>query len=213
MQSSIRAAALALIAVGARQSLPARRYCPRPRRRAAPATQRIGGTWDLTWKTRRGETRKGSMVVEQRGTPARSPRSTTGAAPPPPARSGLRLHAARKPAGASLHGHRPGPGPKDDRRVEALALERRFTGVAAAAGAGRGAGLERLRAAAAPLAADEEVDRDRIALVRHAVRAARLGAGPELEAPAAERAGPDAAAGRRVKRVQTRVPFWSSGWE
>lgn len=35
--------------------------------RAAPSTQRIGGTWDLSWKNRRGETRRGSMVVEQRG--------------------------------------------------------------------------------------------------------------------------------------------------
>lgn len=34
---------------------------------AASRTQRIGGTWDLTWKNRRGETRHGSMVVEQRG--------------------------------------------------------------------------------------------------------------------------------------------------
>ncbi|HEX8062076.1 MAG TPA: hypothetical protein VF535_02570, partial [Allosphingosinicella sp.] len=34
---------------------------------AAQAPQRIGGTWDLTWKNRRGETRRGSMTVEQRG--------------------------------------------------------------------------------------------------------------------------------------------------
>ena len=35
---------------------------------AASAPARMGGTWDLTWKNRRGETRRGSMVVEQRGT-------------------------------------------------------------------------------------------------------------------------------------------------
>jgi hypothetical protein len=34
---------------------------------AAPAAARMSGTWDLTWKNRRGETRKGSMVVEQNG--------------------------------------------------------------------------------------------------------------------------------------------------
>lgn len=34
---------------------------------AAPAPQRIGGTWDLSWKNRRGETRRGSMTIEQRG--------------------------------------------------------------------------------------------------------------------------------------------------
>ena len=39
----------------------------RPRPLAAPAPQRIGGTWDLTWRNRRGEIRKGSMVIEQRG--------------------------------------------------------------------------------------------------------------------------------------------------
>jgi hypothetical protein len=27
----------------------------------------MGGTWDLSWKNRRGETRTGFMVVEQRG--------------------------------------------------------------------------------------------------------------------------------------------------
>ena len=34
---------------------------------AAPAPQRIGGTWDLSWRNSRGEIRRGSMTVEQRG--------------------------------------------------------------------------------------------------------------------------------------------------
>lgn len=34
---------------------------------AAPKVQKMGGTWDLSWKSRRGNTRTGQMVVEQRG--------------------------------------------------------------------------------------------------------------------------------------------------
>lgn len=34
---------------------------------AAPKLQRMGGTWDLSWRSRRGNLRTGYMVVEQRG--------------------------------------------------------------------------------------------------------------------------------------------------
>lgn len=34
---------------------------------AAPAPQRMAGTWDLSWRNSRGEIRRGSMMVEQRG--------------------------------------------------------------------------------------------------------------------------------------------------
>lgn len=34
---------------------------------AAPAAQRLGGTWDLSWRNSRGEIRKGSMTIVQRG--------------------------------------------------------------------------------------------------------------------------------------------------
>ena len=64
MRLSIRTAALALIAFGTLPEIPA---LPASAARAAPAPQRIGGTWDLTWRNRRGEIRKGSMVIEQRG--------------------------------------------------------------------------------------------------------------------------------------------------
>ena len=64
MRLPIRAAVLALTALAA---LPATVQLFESPARAAPATQRMGGTWDLTWKNRRGETRRGSMVVEQRG--------------------------------------------------------------------------------------------------------------------------------------------------
>jgi hypothetical protein len=34
---------------------------------AASRTQQMAGTWDISWKNRRGETRRGYMEVEQRG--------------------------------------------------------------------------------------------------------------------------------------------------
>ena len=60
----LRGAALALIALGA---LPGSTVLTASTARAAPAPQRMGGTWDLSWRNRRGEIRKGSMVVTQRG--------------------------------------------------------------------------------------------------------------------------------------------------
>ncbi|MEA3064663.1 MAG: hypothetical protein QOJ27_1109 [Sphingomonadales bacterium] len=67
MRPWVRAAALVLIAFGAlpETGLP---FLSAPPARAASATQRIGGTWDLTWRNRRGEIRSGSMVIEQHGT-------------------------------------------------------------------------------------------------------------------------------------------------
>jgi hypothetical protein len=35
---------------------------------AASAPKRMGGTWDISWKSRRGLTRNGTMTLEQRGT-------------------------------------------------------------------------------------------------------------------------------------------------
>lgn len=34
---------------------------------AAPAPVRVAGSWDLTWRNSRGEIRRGTMSVEQRG--------------------------------------------------------------------------------------------------------------------------------------------------
>ncbi|HEX9947612.1 MAG TPA: hypothetical protein VGA98_08735 [Allosphingosinicella sp.] len=68
MRSNVRAAGVALIALGALSGISGAPLLPTAPAQAAPAPQRIGGTWDLTWKNRRGEIRRGSMVVEQRGT-------------------------------------------------------------------------------------------------------------------------------------------------
>lgn len=65
---AFRAAALALIAIGQMTGVAGIPHLSLDSASAAPRTQRIGGTWDLTWKSRRGATRTGTMVVEQRGT-------------------------------------------------------------------------------------------------------------------------------------------------
>jgi hypothetical protein len=67
MKSTVRAGALALAAfIGFAGSggVPLPFAGPA---RAAPAVARIGGTWDLAWRNSRGEIRRGSMTVEQRG--------------------------------------------------------------------------------------------------------------------------------------------------
>lgn len=62
----VRAAGAALIALGPLAGFAGLPYPSAAS--AAPKAQRMAGTWDLTWKSRRGATRTGSMVVEQRGT-------------------------------------------------------------------------------------------------------------------------------------------------
>jgi hypothetical protein len=65
MKSFIRAGALALALAGPGIGAPFPAAGPVE---AASRQARMGGTWDLTWKNRRGETRHGSMTVEQHGT-------------------------------------------------------------------------------------------------------------------------------------------------
>lgn len=67
MRLSIRSALIALIAAGLLPETAGGPLASTSAAQAAPAPQRIGGTWDLTWRNRRGEIRRGSMVVEQRG--------------------------------------------------------------------------------------------------------------------------------------------------
>ena len=62
---AVRAAALILAALGPWVAdVPV--LSPAPAL-AAPKPQQIGGTWDLTWKSRRGNIRTGYMEVEQSG--------------------------------------------------------------------------------------------------------------------------------------------------
>lgn len=39
---------------------------------AAPPPRNVAGTWDLTWQTRKGPSRKGYLVVAQQGTQLRA---------------------------------------------------------------------------------------------------------------------------------------------
>lgn len=126
MRLSILAAALTLIALGA---VPAAVPLSLSPARAAEAPQRIGGTWDLTWKNRRGETRRGSMVVEQRGSQlfaevydrggATATGSITGSA--------FTLRGSRLALPFTVTGHVRGR--KMTGMLVALGTERRFTGV------------------------------------------------------------------------------------
>ncbi|HEU0098691.1 MAG TPA: hypothetical protein VFQ67_07930 [Allosphingosinicella sp.] len=68
MKSSIRRTAAALTALAALAGIGGAPLPSAAPAVAASAPQRIGGIWDLTWRNRRGEIRRGSMTVEQRGT-------------------------------------------------------------------------------------------------------------------------------------------------
>jgi hypothetical protein len=67
MKKRIRASALALATFAALAGLSGAPLPSVAPAQAAPSAARIGGTWDLAWKNRRGETRRGSMTVEQNG--------------------------------------------------------------------------------------------------------------------------------------------------
>ena len=67
MRPCFRAAGLGLAALGCLSGLADVPLLSTAPARAAPAPQQIGGTWELSWKNRRGEPRKGTMVIRQRG--------------------------------------------------------------------------------------------------------------------------------------------------
>lgn len=63
----VRVAALAAIALSQLTGIGGVPLASTAPAQAARKPQPMGGTWDLSWKNRRGETRTGYMVVEQRG--------------------------------------------------------------------------------------------------------------------------------------------------
>ncbi|MEA3051776.1 MAG: hypothetical protein QOG72_679 [Sphingomonadales bacterium] len=67
MRPSIRSARLTLAAFALLAGAGGTPLLPAAPALAAADRSKIGGTWDLTWKNRRGETRRGSMTVEQSG--------------------------------------------------------------------------------------------------------------------------------------------------
>lgn len=64
---AFRTLALTLIALGGLAGLPVVPFGSSAAARAAARPQKIGGTWDVTWTSRRGNPRTGYMVIEQHG--------------------------------------------------------------------------------------------------------------------------------------------------
>lgn len=129
MRLFVPAAALVLLASGTLPESVGTSFLSLAPARAAPAPQRMGGTWDLTWKNRRGETRQGSMVVEQRGTQLiaevydRGGATATGSI----AGSAFTLYGRRLGLPFTVTGRVQGR--RMTGLLEALGTERRFTGI------------------------------------------------------------------------------------
>lgn len=96
---------------------------------AAARPAAMAGTWDLTWKNRRGETRRGSMTVEQRGSELvatvydRGGATATGSVEG----SSFTLHGRRLALPFTVTGRVQGR--KMRGTLLALGIERHFTGV------------------------------------------------------------------------------------
>jgi hypothetical protein len=131
-RGSIHAAALAAIALGALPEVAARLpLLSASPARAASATQSIGGTWDLSWRNRRGEIRTGSMVIEQRGTELFAEVYDRGGAAATGSISGsaFTLRGSRLALPFTVTGRVKGRRMSGLLEVQALGTERRFTGI------------------------------------------------------------------------------------
>jgi hypothetical protein len=129
MKSTVRCAALAAAALIGLAGIGAAPLPTAAPALAAPAPQRIGGTWDLSWKNRRGETRKGSMTVEQRGSQLVATVYDRGGATAAGSISGsdFTLEGRRLALPFTVTGRVKGR--KMAGTLMALGIERRFTGV------------------------------------------------------------------------------------
>lgn len=125
----IRAGALALAALAGLAGLSGAPLPSASPASAAPAQQRIGGTWDLTWKNRRGETRKGSMTVEQRGRELFATVYDRGGATATGSISGSSFTLQGRRLGLPFTVTGRVQGRKMAGTLTALGIERRFTGV------------------------------------------------------------------------------------
>ncbi len=125
----VRAGALALTALAALAGMAGAPLPTAAPAFAAPASQRIGGTWDLTWRNSRGEIRKGSMVVEQHGSHLTATVYDRGGATATGSISGaaFTLQGRRLALPFTVTGRVQGR--KMAGMLTALGIERRFTGV------------------------------------------------------------------------------------
>jgi hypothetical protein len=129
MKSSVRAGAMALAALAALTGIAGAPLPSAAPALAAPAPQRMGGTWDLTWRNSRGEIRKGSMVVEQHGSHLTATVYDRGGATATGSISGasFMLQGRRLALPFTVTGRVQGR--KMAGTLTALGIERRFTGV------------------------------------------------------------------------------------
>lgn len=129
MRSSVRSCALALAALAGLAWIAGAPLPTAAPASAAPAKQRIGGTWDLSWKNRRGETRKGSMTVEQRGSQLFATVYDRGGATATGSSSGSAFTLQGRRLGLPFTVTGRVQGRKMAGTLMALGIERRFTGV------------------------------------------------------------------------------------
>jgi hypothetical protein len=96
--------------------------------RAAPARAQMGGTWDLTWQNSRGVTRKGRLLVEQRGAQitARMPERDNATASGSIDGRDFSLRGSRLGLPITITGRVEGR--RMSGALTALGIERRFTG-------------------------------------------------------------------------------------
>ncbi|HEX8307444.1 MAG TPA: hypothetical protein VF645_03390 [Allosphingosinicella sp.] len=129
MKSSVRAGALALAALAGLAGIGGSPLPSAAPASAAPALQRIGGTWDMTWRNSRGELRRGSMLVEQRGSQLSATVYDRGGATATGSISGstFTLQGSRIGLPFTVTGRVQGR--KMAGALTALGMERRFTGV------------------------------------------------------------------------------------
>lgn len=128
MISTLRTGALALTAFAGLAGIAGAPF-PSAAPAEAASQQRIGGTWDLSWKNRRGETRRGSMTVEQRGTELVAQVYDRGGATATGTLSGSRFMLQGRRLGLPFTVSGRVQGRKMAGMLVALGIERRFTGV------------------------------------------------------------------------------------
>lgn len=126
---AVRAAGVAAIALGQLAGIAAVPFLSPAPAEAASRPQQMGGTWDLSWKNRRGEIRTGYMVVEQRGAQLvaqvydRGGATATGMI----AGSEFTLRGTRLALPFTVTGRAKGG--RMTGTLSALGIERRFTGI------------------------------------------------------------------------------------
>ena len=128
MKRSVRAGALALAALAGLAGISGFPL-PTTTPASAASAQRIGGTWDLTWKNRRGEIRRGSMTVEQRGSQLVATVYDRGGATATGSISGSAFTLQGRRLGLPFTVEGRLQGRKMAGSLMALGIERRFTGV------------------------------------------------------------------------------------